>query len=75
MEKDDAEAVKWYRKAAEQGIAEAQFNFGACYASGYGVKKDPDRAIDWYRKAAAQGNEDAQAALREIAPPIFRVNA
>jgi TPR repeat protein len=25
---DDAEAVKWYRKAAEQGLANAQFNLG-----------------------------------------------
>ena len=75
VEADPALAVEWYRKAAEQGHAEAQFNLGACYASGYGVKKDPDRAIDWYRNAAAQDNEDAKAALREIAPPIFRVNA
>ena len=75
VDEDPAQAAEWYRKAAEQGHAEAQFNLGACYASGYGVKKDPDQAIDWYRKAAAQGNEDAKAALREIAPPIFRVNA
>ena len=25
---DNAEAVKWYRKAAEQGYAAAQFNLG-----------------------------------------------
>jgi uncharacterized protein len=31
---DDAEAVKWYRKAAEQGLAEAQFNLGEMYAYG-----------------------------------------
>jgi uncharacterized protein len=32
--KDDAEAVKWFRKAAEQGHAKAQFNLGAMYDNG-----------------------------------------
>ncbi len=27
---NDAEAVKWYRKAADQGNAEAQSNLGLC---------------------------------------------
>ena len=31
--KNDAEAVTWYRKAAEQGYANAQFNLGYMYAS------------------------------------------
>ena len=29
--KDQVEAVKWYRKAAEQNHAEAQYNLGVCY--------------------------------------------
>ena len=28
---DDAEAVRWYRLAAEQGNADAQFNLGVVY--------------------------------------------
>ena len=35
-----AEAVRWYRKAAEQGHARAQCNLGYCYANGQGVTKD-----------------------------------
>lgn len=31
------EAVKWYRKAAEQGYAGAQFELAGCYAEGKGV--------------------------------------
>jgi uncharacterized protein len=31
---DDAEAVKWFRKAAEQGYADAQYNLGLMYAYG-----------------------------------------
>ena len=31
---DDAEAARWYRLAAEQGDADAQFNLGLMYADG-----------------------------------------
>jgi TPR repeat protein len=41
---DFAEAVKWFRKAAEQGDAEAQNNLGAIYAQGQGVQRDYIRA-------------------------------
>ena len=34
--KDKAEAVKWFRKAAEQNVADAQFSLGVCYANGQG---------------------------------------
>ena len=33
------EAVKWFRKAAEQGYVDAQYNFGVCYDKGNGVAK------------------------------------
>lgn len=53
-------AAEWYRKAAEQGDAEAQFNLGNAYDTGEGVPKDLGKAIEWYRKAAEQGNAKAQ---------------
>ena len=58
--KNYTEAVKWYRKAAEQGHAGAQNNLGYCYKNGYGVTKDYAEAVKWYRKAAEQGNDLAQ---------------
>ena len=60
MTKDLYEAVKWFRKAAEQGHAKAQFNLGLCYDEGNGVTKDPVEAVKWYRKAAEQGDAKAQ---------------
>ncbi len=51
------------RKAAEQGLAEAQVNLGNVYADGEGVPQDPAKAADWYRKAAEQGNASAQYSL------------
>jgi TPR repeat protein len=35
---DYTEATKWYRKAAEQGDAKAQYNLGYMYNDGCGVK-------------------------------------
>ena len=37
---DDAEAVGWERRAAEQGNAQAQHNRGVSYRDGLGVVQD-----------------------------------
>ena len=58
-----ADAVSWYRLAAEQGHADAQFSLGCCYQNGQGVAKDDAKAVKWYRKAAEQGNAGAQCNL------------
>ena len=50
------EAVKWYRKAAENGHARAQYFMGKSYHSGAGVPKDQVDAFKWWRKAAEQGH-------------------
>ena len=60
------EAVKWYRKAADQGHAGAQKSLGYCYHMGKGVTQSYSEAVKWYRKAADQGNVDAQNRLREL---------
>ena len=57
---DDAEAVRWYRLAAEQGLASAQLNLGVMYANGEGVLKDNAEAARWFRQAAEQGLTEAQ---------------
>ena len=58
--------MKWYRKAAEQGNATAQYNIGVCYDNGYGVTKDYAEAVKWYRKAAAQGYDSAKDRLKKL---------
>ena len=63
---DLSEAVKWFRKAAEQGDASAQEGLGDCYRNGLGVPRDLSEAVKWYRKAARQGDEDAQTVLKEL---------
>jgi S1-C subfamily serine protease len=54
------EAVKWYRKAAEQGFLPAQVSLGYMYYEGQGVEQDYAESLKWYRKAAEQGDMDQQ---------------
>ena len=56
---DNTEAVKWYRKAAEQGHVKAQSNLGLMYAKGEGVPEDYVHAYAWWSLAAAQGYKGA----------------
>lgn len=58
-----ATAAEWYRKAADQGDADAQYKLGVFYENGYGVIKDEAQAMQWYKKAADQGNEKAKSAI------------
>ena len=55
--------MRWYRKAAEQGLAQAQCNLGRMYDNGEGVPKDATEAVSWFRKAAEKGNPQAQFEL------------
>ncbi len=57
------EAVKWYRKAAEQGLVKAQFELGNIYHEGIGIRQNYAGAVKWYRKAAEQGFANAQSNL------------
>jgi TPR repeat protein len=57
------EALKWFRKAADQGEANAQNILGAMYYYGQGVAQNYALAVRWYRKAADQGHPTAQNAL------------
>jgi TPR repeat protein len=51
-EQDYEQAVYWWKKAAEQGHAQAQNNLGGCYAQGLGVAQDYTQAVYWYTRAA-----------------------
>ena len=57
---DDGEAVKWFRLAADQGDALAQYSLGDMYRTGEGVPQDYGEAVKWFRLAADQGDASAQ---------------
>jgi uncharacterized protein len=64
-EKNSPKAVEWYRKAADQGHAHAQYELGLAYQSGEGVEKNRNKAAEYFRKAADQGHAHAQYAIGE----------
>ena len=57
------QAVVWFRSAAEQGLAEAQYMFGNAYFHGLGISQDFTQAAVWFKKAAEQGLAKAQYLL------------
>lgn len=62
---DKEMAVSWYKRAANQGYAEAECTLGDCYFYGDGVPQDFKKAVIWYEKAANQGHVQAAHALGE----------
>ena len=48
------EAEQWLHKAAEAGVAEAQFRLGTLYQSGRVPDPGNTNALSWFQKAAAQ---------------------
>lgn len=56
---DDAEAIRWYKKAAALGNAEACYDLGWHYGDSYFSRPDYDEAFKWYQKAYDLGEERA----------------
>jgi TPR repeat protein len=61
-----AEALKWYRLAADQNFAEAQFNLGLMYAQGGVVPPDNVLAHMWLNLSAAQGLKQAETSRDRV---------
>ena len=55
----NGKALKWFRKAAEQGNANAMRYLGRMYENGQGVAQDYSEAARWYQKAAELKDEMA----------------
>lgn len=62
VEKSPQEAARWFRKAAEKGVREAQIRLAGFYQHGEGVPKDLEYAYGWYSVAAHLGSAKAGAA-------------
>ncbi len=61
IEKDLKLAAKWFQKAADQGLMEAELVMAAFYDSGIGVSLNVRTADKWYKKAADHGSGTAKA--------------
>jgi TPR repeat protein len=59
-EADYEQAVYWYKQAARQGHALAQYNLGHQYLTGVGVIKSEATAMKWWLEAAKRDHTLAQ---------------
>jgi len=62
-----AEAIAFYRQAAERGDAESAYELGSLYDRGQGVRPDAAQRNAWWQKAAALNYAPALLALAEMA--------
>ena len=60
---NDIEALRWYRKAAENGSTDAKYNIGKCYYYGRGVEIDLKEAAHWFEVTANVGFVKGQSSI------------
>ena len=58
MSKDYGEAIKWYRKAADNGNTDGMMKIADLYYDGNGVSQDYGKDMEWYQRAVDNGNTD-----------------
>ncbi|KAJ3382189.1 hypothetical protein HDU80_001595 [Chytriomyces hyalinus] len=66
LKQSDTEAYLWARKAADKGLAKAEYAVGYYSEHGVGVKGDVEEARKWYMRAASQNNKRAVQRLKEL---------
>jgi len=59
-------AFEWCQRAADGGLAWAQYNLGLMYQKGEGVARSAAEAAHWYGLAASQGFGEAQQRLADL---------
>ena len=62
------EALKWFELAAEQGLADAQYNLGLMHATGNGIPVNLVTAHLWWSVAVDYGSEEARQKLVFLEP-------
>jgi len=63
---DQAEALKWLKKAADQGEPRALLVYGTALVNGDSVTQDPVLGYAYVSRAAAQGLEPAKETLKQL---------
>ena len=61
VEQDEFKAFEYCKRAAEEGLVEAQFQLGVMYLEGVGMMyEDEILALEWLWRAADNGHEHAR---------------
>ncbi|MDC0143125.1 sel1 repeat family protein [Verrucomicrobia bacterium] len=59
IEKNEPEALRWVLRAADRGLANAQYVLAIRYEQGRGMPLDDKKSFEFYKKAADQGHAAA----------------
>ena len=66
LDQDFEQAVYWYREAAKQENAEAQYDLALMILQGLGTERNVSQAEKWLKKAEQNGFRAATKKLKEI---------
>jgi len=66
LDKNMAEAVQWYIKAADQGMPTAQLALGKLLMEGKGVVRDDASALQWLSLAHVNGSKRAEDYVKHL---------
>ena len=66
VEVDPDEAEHWWRMAAGQGYAAAQYNLGGMFSRALSKTLTREEALDWLGRAAEQGHRSAGHELAQL---------
>ena len=67
---DYVNAVKWFRKAAQHGVADSQYNLGVLTARGLGTDKSYTESYKWFALAAAKGDPESAKKRDQVAAQL-----
>jgi hypothetical protein len=67
-DKNEVKQFDFYKRRAEEGSDDAQYQLGMRYLAGKGTPPDEKLAREWFEKAAKQGHKQAGQKLAELGP-------
>ena len=65
VNRDFAQALSWFLRAAEAGNTDVYLTIATIYEKGSAGERNQEKAYEWYKKAAELGSSEAEAHLQE----------
>jgi localization factor PodJL len=63
---DYQNAAIWFRKAADYGLTDSQYNLGILYGRGIGMEPNLPEAYKWFTLAARDGDRESAAKRDDV---------
>lgn len=73
VQQNYAEAMKWYRLSAAQGLSAAAYNLMMMYHNGSGVPKDLAEAVKWGHQALINSDKNVNQSISLLKKPIMEM--